>query len=453
MNAKTILIGGLAAAGLIAVGLMMGDGGEERTEEPAKGLLFPDFDPNAAAVIDVAFDGGEYRIERDGDAWGLAPKDGYPVDLGHVRALLLAMDGAEIVDAKTKDPALHGRLGLDAQPTEGDVHWRRVTVRDASGATAAAMILGKRPEGRRDEAYARRDGEDQCWLVQLSAMQLPVDAEEWIPKDIIKVPRERIRAARVTHPDGEVVTVSKSAPDDAHYAFHELGERKLRYESAPDGLGSSLEYLKLEDVARDGAVELGDAQPTRVSLWTWEGVRLDVTITPKDDVHWATFVASADPDGAPSAGAQDDGSEQDGAVAEAEVTPASRQAEVDEWNAKVAGWMFRLPAYNVTALSKRAADLVEKPKAEGADGPPEFLTPNPGDGDDGMADEFGSGPAPTDDGASGDGAGDGASDGDATDDADAADGETEPGETADGATAVDDAAGDAAAGDAPDDVR
>lgn len=428
MNAKTILIGGLAAAGLIAAGLVMGDGGEERTEEPAKGLLFPDFDPNAAAAIEVAFDGGEYRIDRDGDAWGLVAKDGYPVDIGQVRELLLAVDGAKIVDAKTKDPALHGRLGLDAQPNEGDVHWRRVVIRGAGGATEAAMILGKRPEGRDDEAYARRDGEDQTWLIELYGMNLPADAEAWIPKDIIKVPRERIRAARVTHADGEVVTVSKSEPSDAHYVFHELGERKLRYESAPDGLGSSLEYLKLEDVARDGDVELGDAEATRVSLWTWDGVRLDVTITPKDDVHWATFVAWADPDGVPTvADAASDGE----AVAEAEVTPETRQAEVDEWNARVQGWIFQLPAYNVTALSKRSADLVEKPKP--AEGPPSLLTPNEAEDDGAVGDEFGTGPAPTDGGATpsaddeagdpgvddvDDDAGDGgAGDGDALDDA------------------------------------
>lgn len=381
MNTKTILIGGVIAAGLITAGVMLGGGSQTEVTEQASGLFFPDFDVNNAQTIEVSYLDGSYRLERDGETWGLVSKGGYPVDVGKLRTLLLAVDGAEIVDEKTDDPTRHDRLGLLDAPGTGDLHWRRLDITGANDKSLASLILGKRTgSGRLAQVFARRTGENQTWLISVNGLELPTTDADWIDKQIVKIGRDRVRAARVSHPDGEVLTVSKTDAKDEHYTFHELGERKLRYVSAPDGLGSSLEYLKLEDVVRADSMDFGDAQPTQVSIWTWDGVRLDIDVFAVEDTHWARLSAVADPEGSPRlavAGPAPSEAADDEQVAEASITPESRQADVDALNAKLGPWAFQLPTYNASSLTKRASDYVEAPPKPEEDGeePSDFLSP------------------------------------------------------------------------------
>lgn len=382
MNAKTILIGGVVAAGLITAGVMLGGGPQTDDTVETTGLFFPGFDVNGAQAVEVSFLDGNYRLERDGEVWGLVEKGGYPVDIGKLRTLMLAVSGAEVVDQKTDDPTRHARLGLQDSPEAEDLHWRRLDITGANDKSLAAVILGKRADsGRLAQVFARRAGENQTWLISVNGLELPSVASDWIDKQIIKIGRDRVRAARVTHPDGEVLTVSKTDAKDAHYTFHELGERKLRYVSAPDGLGSSLEYLKLDDVVRAESMDFGDAQPTQVSIWTWDGVRLDIDVYPVEDTHWARLSAVADPEGAPllaAAGPTPDEAAGDEKIAQASITPESRQADVDALNAKLGAWAFQLPTYNASSLTKRASDYVEAPpKPTDADGEEstDFLSP------------------------------------------------------------------------------
>ncbi|MCB9904687.1 MAG: DUF4340 domain-containing protein [Planctomycetes bacterium] len=376
MNSKTILIGGVVAAGLITAGVMLGGGPRTEVSEEATGLYVPGFDVNGAQTIEVAYADGGYRLEREGESWGLTAKGGYPVDLGKLRTLLLSVGGAEIVDKKTDDPMLHERLGLEDPPAADDKQWRRLDVTGSNGKALASLVLGKRSgSGRTQQVFTRRSGENQTWLVSFDGLDLPTAAADWIDKQILKIGRDRIRAARVTHADGEVLTVSKADAGDAHYTYHELGDRKLRYVSAPDGLGSALEYLKLEDVARAESMDFGDAQATKVSFWTWDGVRLDVDVYPVDDTHWARLSAVADPDGAP----EFDGAEvTDDPDAQASITPESRQADVDALNAKLGAWAFQLPMYNASSLTKRASDYVEAPPKPAPDDEEatDFLAPD-----------------------------------------------------------------------------
>jgi len=377
MNAKTILIGGVVAAGLITAGVMLSS--DPQTEETAQtsGLFFPDFDENGAQSIEVAFQGGGYLLERDGEVWGLASKGGYPIDIGKLRTLLLAIGGAEIVDRKTDDPTRHAKLGLQDEPAADDLHWRRLEITGDDGSPQASLILGKRTgNGRLAQVFARRTGEDQTWLISVNGLSLPTNDADWIDKQILKIGRDRVRAARVTHPDGEVLTVSKNDAKDAHYSFHELGDRELRYISAPDGLGSALEYLKLDDVVRAEAMDFGDAEPTRVSIWTWDGVRLDIDVYAVDDTHWARLFAVADPDGTPLLATADEDASEDAPTAEAQITPESRQADVAALNAKLAPWTFQLPTYNASSLTKRATDYVEAPNPAEQEGEQsDFLSP------------------------------------------------------------------------------
>lgn len=398
MNSKTILIGGLVAAGLITAGVMLGGDSQPTTEVQSTGLLFPKFDENSAQEVEVHYADGSYLLDREGEHWGLVSKGGYPIDIGKLRTMLLAIGNAEIVDQKTADPTRHAQLGLTDEAEVGDLDWRRLEIRGANGTTLADLILGKRADnGRASQVFARRAGENQTWLVSVNGLALPPIDADWIDKQILKIGRDRVRAARVTHPDGEVVTVSKRDAKDEHYVFHELGGRKLRYVSAPDGLGAALEYLKLDDVSRADAMDFGDSVPTITSLWTWDGIRLDVRVYAVDDTHWATLVAVADPEGVPLLPATGEEASADDAAAEASITPASRQADIDTLNAKLSPWVFQLPTYNASSLTKRATDYIEaapKPKTDdevdvtsdfsspGADvAPPENATPQPDDED------------------------------------------------------------------------
>ncbi|HSG66862.1 MAG TPA: DUF4340 domain-containing protein, partial [Gammaproteobacteria bacterium] len=143
-------------------------------------------------------------LERDADGWTVRERDGYPADLTKVRHTLLTLAEATVLEAKTANPALHSMLGVEdvAAPDAAGV---AVTL---SGITPAVTVIVGETAGdyRR---YVRRDGETQSFLINRDP-ELGTTPADWLDAVVVDIPSARVRAVTVTHPDGELVRVSKA---------------------------------------------------------------------------------------------------------------------------------------------------------------------------------------------------------------------------------------------------
>ena len=388
MNTKTLtMLGGavVVVAILAIVALRRGESAVEAS--PAGGKLFPDFTArvNDAATIEIKRKDGVTTLSRTGEGWGLAEKGGFPVDMTAVRKCLVGLSQMTIAEEKTADPALYAKLGVEDPASEGSTS-ALVTVRDASGGTLAALIVGKERTGKNyagaRQIYVRKPDDARSWLAN-GELGIHEAGTDWLDKQILEIKRDRVRAVEVRPAEGEVVLVDRDKPETNDFTLHDIPEGKeLTYPSAPGSLGSALEWLTLEDVVPASEVDVRDGATATTKFSCFDGLTVTVTTKNVEDKTYARFEASYEtpPEIAgPAAPAEGE------SAAPAKPGTKSREEvekEAAELNARLGKWTFVIPSYNKTNFQKAKSELLkdvapppESKPAEAA--PPQDPTPPP----------------------------------------------------------------------------
>ncbi len=377
MNSKSLLIAALLAVALVALGLFMADSkGSEAAEASSAGEhllpgLYDSLD-NVSQVSVQSTDGG-FNVELSDNQWTLSERDGYPVQVDMVRKAIIALAELKTLEQKTDDPGRYSQLGVQAvgaDPT-AEAQSKQITLMDESGNTLAALIIGKpRSGGRGGTFYARQPAETASWLVEGEMPNLPGSGDDWLDKKILEINRTDVGAVRITHGDGEVLTISKKDAE-TNYTVHELPEdRELSYDGVAGGIAGALQYLNFLDVMRAENFESTEAQASVTNFWTKDGLRITAQLWEKDEKVYGSFQAAYDPEGAPAIaelGPTPPPAEgEDDPASESEATPRPREeveAEVVALNARVGPWIYELPPYAQGSLAKRL-DSMLKPLPE-----------------------------------------------------------------------------------------
>ena len=262
MNRRSLLIlGGAAAASVAAAGLLT-PRGIERQEFAPGGLAFPGLADRlqGAARIEIRKHEGSVVLARQGDAWGLADKGGYPVRAEKLREMLVGLTELRLTEARTADPGQHARLGVD-DPGQAGSTALLLRVLDGKGAPLAELILGRRrvrTQGNLPESvYLRRPAESQAWLAE-GRMALDTDPQLWVDRDIANLPASTLRQVLVQRAgepeltlagkDGQLAPIPPVAAahdpvalDEIARAFEVLTFTEVKPASSPTGeaLGSA----------------------------------------------------------------------------------------------------------------------------------------------------------------------------------------------------------------------
>jgi hypothetical protein len=296
-------------------------------------------------------------LEKRPDAWVVADKHGYVANAAKLRQALTALSEARILEQKTANPELYGRLGVE-DVTGADASGISIAL-TAPGRMLPTIILGN-AEGSRYR-YARRAGEAQSYLIDRNP-DVPRAAAQWVDSVIVDVRGDRVREVAITHADGEVVRISKASAELANFEVADVPDgRELSYPGVANVIGNALRELNLEDVEPASAPA---EQPTIVEYRTFDGLVVRVTGVERDDENWITLEASVDAaqtaEPAPAGPAE-------GAAAEGAATPATPaadpSAEAARINAKVRGWRYKIAGFQYDQMTRRMADLLKAPPA------------------------------------------------------------------------------------------
>jgi hypothetical protein len=307
-------------------------------------------------------------LERDADGWTVQERDGYPADLTKVRHTLLTLAEANVLEIKTANPQLHSMLGVEdvAAPDATGV---AVTLRGVT--PPVTIVVGEAAGDYR--RYVRRDGENQSFLINRDP-EVGTMPAAWLDTTVIDLPSARVRAVTVTHPDGEIVRVSKATRDQPNFTVENIPEgRTLLYDSVANVMASVLQDLTLEDVERDtGATD----EEIVTQITTFDGVVITARGLQGDEGHWLAFAfdttgalpeTDADPDGGAngeSAIADTDADTDADADTDTDAEssePADPAAEAETLNERLGGWRFRIPAYKFDQLTRSMDDLLQAP--------------------------------------------------------------------------------------------
>lgn len=271
-------------------------------------------------------------LDRTEDGWTVRERDGYGADLTKVRHTLLSLAEARILEAKTANPDLHDRLGVEDVQT-GDAAGLAVTL--VGPAEPTVVIVGDAAGDYR--RYVRRADENQSYMINRDP-EIGETASDWLDTSVIDVASGRVRQITVTHPDGETVRAAKTSADEANFTVENIPEgRALLYDSVANVIAGVLQELTLEDVERD--TDEG-AERTVTELVTFDGLRLTVTGLERDDAAWISISASPQPD-----------------AEESDQTTAATEAQM--LNDRLSGWRYRIPSYKFEQLTRRMDDLLQ----------------------------------------------------------------------------------------------
>ncbi|MEM9803001.1 MAG: DUF4340 domain-containing protein [Planctomycetota bacterium] len=412
MNEKTVKTLGIATAVAIVGTILFNSLRDRSTAASASDeRLLPELEDRVNDVRSVVVESssGTMTFVSEGDGWTMAEKGGFPVRSEKVRELVLAFRDARKFEEKTSDPAKFDRLGL-IEPDAEDSRSTRLTLKDGSGATISEVLVGNRrpgkafgaqlPEGLSpdDQYYVRPGNEGPSWLA-LGDLGVDAPLSAWVDQQFLNVARDRIKAVRIAHPDGDAIAAVREEMDANEMLVLDVPEGMQP--KTPNGTGqllNALTGLRFDDVKKAADLDWSSNPITTAEYFTEHGLRVVVETMelpsaddPEQMIVWARVRTDVAPDDAPTApepepmvgplppeeDASDDAEAADGDLADA-TTGAEDEApsldelrtESEELAAGVADWAYAIPSWKTNVFRMRSETLLEpvpEPEPELAD--------------------------------------------------------------------------------------
>jgi len=364
MNSKTLTILLLAAgAAVVVAAFAMRDDGTTVDADAVteKQKLFPGLDDkvNDVATIGVQRRDGGYTLHRVGDGWTLADRNDFPVQMDAVRRTVQAMSNLSVVEKKTADPARWEKLGVQDHDAEGSKS-TLVTLLDKDGKELAKLVVGKEAESKGNPAssgqlYVRKAGDPQTWLVsgKLDLHEKPLD---WMQKEVLKVPQDRIRSIEIRQPEGETLLVDRPTPENKDFKLHDVPEGKEpTYPTVANSMATALEFVNLEDVVPASDVDFATGTGPIARFVTFDGLVVTVTTKDQDGKSFGSFAASYETPAATEGPLPAEGE----AAKPAKKTPEEVQKEVADLNARLSKWAYQISSYNRSLFGKKKSEMVK----------------------------------------------------------------------------------------------
>jgi Domain of unknown function (DUF4340) len=297
--------------------------------------LLPGLAMQTAKIANIELRQGEKTITlaRDKDTWSLADRGGYPAKPDAVRALLIKLAQAELVEAKTRNKDRYSLLELE-DPDGKDAKSRLVRLTDDKGTLIAAAVVGKKRSdafgSNRSGTYVRRPADMQTWLAN-AEIDVPMVVRDWVQPGIIDIPATKIASLAIAIPGEEPLKIARDATDASKYTLAGTEGKKLKDATAMGSIVRAAASIELEDVRKLGSAPTGDVN--LVTIAVEGGLTVALRLHKDGEDYWLSVDASA---------AEGD---------------AKKTAE--EIMARTKGWEFKIPAAKAQAILKRRADLFE----------------------------------------------------------------------------------------------
>jgi hypothetical protein len=351
---------GLAAA-LVALVLLLTLGQRGGSSSAAGDVFMAGLEDSIGDIERVAIvkANGEAvaTLERRPDRWVAVDRNEYAADASKLRQALTELAQARILEQKTANADLYSRLGVE-DVTGADATGISVAF-TAAGKDLPTVILGN-VEGSKYR-YVRRAGEAQSFLIDRNP-DFPRTTAQWLDSQIVNIDSERVREVTITHPDGEVVRLSKTGPELTNFEVADIPSgRELLYPGVANVVGGALRELNLEDVQPAPAAPV--ERPTVVEVRTFDGLVVRVTGTKADDESWITLQASVDAAAAAQPASTDTAATPAEAGAAPATPPADPNAEAAAINSKVGGWRYKIAGFQYDQMTRRMSDLLKAPPA------------------------------------------------------------------------------------------
>ncbi len=288
-------------------------------------------------------------LNRKGGKWLVAESSDYRADWTVIRQLLSDLAAAEIIEAKTSNPELYSRLGVE--DTDGlNAQGTRIDFAEETG--LPSLIVGNKAQGRAGQ-YVRLPGSAESLLID-RVLTVPADMLQWLDREIVDLQAGELVEISLTHADGEQVLLKKVSADDTDFQLQNIpAGREVKSKWAVNSIGGGMASLRLDAVVPESNIDWLDA--IKISALTADGLQVSAKLVSTPDQHWISLNARAyEP-------ARSDELAESGTQTPAATESIERAKQINE---RVTAWAYAIPQYKAEVLTRRMEDLLQPLKAD-----------------------------------------------------------------------------------------
>jgi hypothetical protein len=321
----------LAVLAMVALAYSVGK--KSDSEQP---LLVPVLGDNINDIQSVSITSADNALVAkltkssvDGNDWIVSSAGDYPADVGELRRVLMLLADAQLIEQKTSDPDYYYRLGVRAMD---DPEASGVQIDIAGLPEPVSIILGDSGING-NYTYVRRTQEEPGWLVS-GKIEPGRQTRDWLDRTIVDLTSDRVQMITIAHPDGETVVIGKSSVDEAAFTLENMRPNELlSFEGVLNAIAGVPTRLELDGVVAQDDFDAADQSPVVTSFMTFDGLLLEFAVYNDNNQGLVKLSAAA--------------------------TKTDAEAEAEAINARTSDWVFQVPGYKASQLTKRESELLK----------------------------------------------------------------------------------------------
>lgn len=276
-------------------------------------------------------------LQRTPDGWTVKERNHFPADVSKIRATLLNLAEAKIIEQKTANSDLYVKLGLedisaaDAQGVKALIHIQGESLPDE-------LIIGNPGPQINKSRYVRLANSETSWLIDRK-IDLNHTPEYWLRKDILNIEPKEIDAVTILLKDGSRLEIKKSSSDKSVFEVANLTNPESQVVAAElDQVTNAMSAFQLLDIA-DNADFDGKEADMQVSYLLSSGAIVNLKAYELKSDHFASL---------------------DYGLVQNITAEQKPQAEkyVNQLKALTSGWIYKIPNVTYDSMYKREADVL-----------------------------------------------------------------------------------------------
>ncbi len=289
---------------------------------------------NALAAVEVRTGDKVIELKRNDAGWTVQPS-GYEVKPGNLQKVLVGLVRMTKLEPRTASADKYRIIQVE-EAGKGDSQSRHVTLKDEAGRVIGDVILGKAATGYTSGAeqaqYVRLAGDQQSWLVR-GSVSAGGDIGDWVDTTVMQINQNTVKQAVFTHPDGEVLTITKTGKDDN-------GNNKFEIAGLPEGVkpkddltvrygATDIANVEFTDVRKAAP---GEGETGKVLLETDDGMIVSYRLKQDRGQTWLQAKV---------------------------IAKGKNEAEAEKVSKRIDGWEFALADYKIKQFTKRLSDFLD----------------------------------------------------------------------------------------------
>ena len=247
---------------------------------------------NDIAEINISNNNGKFSIIRNEDNWYLPELANFPVPLDKIKRVIVGVAQLETIEPKTKNPDLHGELGLNNINSDNNSA-SKVTLINNNKGEVASILVGNDSKFGKETRYARKPNDNQSWLVWRN-FDVPQSQIDWLDDTLFTVHRTRIADIIISHPDGHEVFIKRENYAEQYFKLQNLDDDTLPVNPyVGNQLGSALDNVALVDIRSKNDIHFTD-NATSIVYTTFDGLKITIKNENIKGFNWVSFNAESD---------------------------------------------------------------------------------------------------------------------------------------------------------------